>query len=330
MTSEDRVERDQEATIDPRSLLKTSLGELELTSPIIIASGTFGYGDEYLQVKGFSLDMVGAIVLKGVTLKPKSGNPAPRILETSSGMLNSIGLENIGVEALIQEKLPALQGIDTHVIVNVGGDRPEDVIDAAKALSYRQELFSAIEINVSCPNLNGRPIGEDADTTARVVTSIRKMYRRPIIVKLVPNAASIAETARRCEMAGADALTVANTFPGLAIDVFTRRPMLGNNFGGLSGPAIKPLSLLLVHRVQKAVSIPIIASGGIVCARDALEFTIAGASAISVGTALFYDARVCSRIAEGIVDFLFEDARRRRLDQPQPLRDYVGTLALNK
>ena len=329
MASEDRSERDQKVSIDPRSLLATSLGKLELASPIIIASGTFGYGDEYLRVQGFRLDMVGAIVLKGVTVKPRAGNPAPRILETPAGMLNSIGLENIGVEALIEEKLPALQGIVPHVIVNVGGDTPEDVIDAAKALSYRQELFSAIEINVSCPNLDGRPIGEDADTTARVVTSIRKMYRRPIIVKLVPDSASIAETARRCEMAGADALTVANTFPGMAIDVFTRRPMLGNNYGGLSGPAIKPLTLLLVHRVRKAVSIPIIASGGITCARDGIEFIIAGASAISVGTALFYDARVCSRIAEGIVDFLFEDARRRGLDQPRPLRDYVGTLVLN-
>jgi len=312
-----------------KELLKTRLSDLDLTSPIVIASGVFGYGDEYLRVKGFSLDAVGAIALKGVTVKPRAGNPPPRILETSAGMLNAIGLENVGVEALVREKLPALQELGVHIIVNAGGDRPEDVIDAARALSYHQHLFSAIEVNVSCPNLDGRPIGENRNATSRVVTSIRKMYRIPIIVKLVPNAASIAEFARVCERAGADALTVANTFPGMAIDVFTRRPMLGNNYGGLSGPAIKPLALLLVHRVRQAVSIPIIASGGIVCARDAMEFIIAGASAISVGTALFYDAHACTRIADGLIDFLFEDARRNALPHPRPLSDYVGTLALN-
>ncbi len=311
-------------------LLRTRLSQLEMRSPIVIASGIFGYGDEYLRVKGFSLDAVGAIALKGVTVKPRTGNPPPRILETSSGMLNSIGLENVGVEALVAEKLPALRELGTHIIVNVGGDRPEDVIDAAKALSYYQDTFSAIEINISCPNLDGSPIGENRNTTARVVTSVRKMYRIPVIVKLVPNAASIAGFARVCEKAGADALTVANSFPGMAIDVFTRRPMLGANFGGLSGPAIKPLSLLLVHLVYQAVSIPIIASGGIACARDAVEFIIAGASAISVGTALFYDAHVCTRIAEGIVDYLIEDASRNALDHPRPLSDYVGTLALNR
>ena len=312
-----------------KDLLKTRLSDLDLKSPIVIASGVFGYGDEYLRVKGFSLDAVGAIALKGVTVKPRAGNPPPRILETSGGMLNSIGLENVGVEALVREKLPPLQELGVHIIVNAGGDRPEDVIDAAKALSYHQHLFSAIEVNVSCPNLDGRPIGENRNAASRVVTAVRKMFRIPIIVKLVPNAASIAEFARVCERAGADALTVANTFPGMAIDVFTRRPMLGNNYGGLSGPAIKPLALLLVHRVRQAVSIPIIASGGIVCARDAVEFIIAGASAISVGTALFYDAHACTRIADGLIDFLFEDARRRALPHPRPLSDYVGTLALN-
>ena len=318
------------AIIDPARLLGTPLGRIEMRIPIVIASGVFGYGDEYLRVKGFSLDAVGAIALKGVTIRPRAGNPAPRILETSSGMLNSIGLENVGVKALIEEKLPAIQDINTHVIVNVGGDRPEDLIDAARALSYYQDFFSAIEINISCPNLDGRPIGENPTATSRVVTSIRKMYRISVVVKLVPNAASICEIARVCEKAGADAITIANTFPGMAIDVFTRRPMLGNNFGGLSGPAIKPLALLLVHRVYRAVSIPIIASGGIACARDAVEFIIAGASAISVGTALFYDACVCTRIAEGLLDFLQEDARRGGSDKPRSLKDYVGTLVLNE
>ncbi len=318
------------ATIDPAQLLRAPLGRLEMRTPIIIASGVFGYGVEYLRVKGFSLDALGAIALKGVTIKPRAGNPPPRILETSSGMLNSIGLSNVGVKALIEEKLPELQDIGTHVIVNVGGDRPEDLIDAAKALSYYQDFFSAIEINISCPNLDGRPIGENMSTTSRVVSSIRQFYRNLVIVKLVPNAASICEIADVCEKAGADALTIANTFPGMAIDVFTRRPMLGANFGGLSGPAIKPLALLLVHRVYHAVSIPVIASGGITCARDAVEFIVAGASAISVGTALFYDARVCTQISEGLLDFLQEDARRSGLDKPRPLRDYVGTLVLNE
>ncbi|MBN2209338.1 MAG: dihydroorotate dehydrogenase [Candidatus Coatesbacteria bacterium] len=314
---------------DPKALLRTWLSDLDLKSPIVIASGVFGYGDEYLRVKGFSLEPVGAIALKGVTVKPRAGNPPPRIIETSGGMLNSIGLENVGVEALVREKLPPLQELGVDIIVNVGGDRPEDIIDAAKALSYHQHLFSAIEVNVSCPNLDGTPIGQDRDATSRVLSVIRKLCRVPMIVKLVPNAASIAEFARVCERAGADALTVANTFPGTAIDVFTRRPILGNNFGGLSGPAIKPLALLLVHRVRQAVSIPIIASGGIVCARDAVEFIIAGASAISVGTALFYDPHACTRIADGLIDFLFEDARRRGLSEPRPLSDYVGTLVLN-
>ena len=218
------------------NLLTTRLGQLEMRNPIVIASGVFGYGDEYLRVRGFPLDAVGAVALKGVTVKPRTGNPPPRILETSSGMLNSIGLENVGAYALVAEKLPPLQELDTPIIVNVGGDRPEDVIDAAKALSYHQDMFSAIEVNISCPNLDGKPIGENRNTTSRVVTSIRKMYRIPVIVKLVPNAASIADFAVVCERAGADALTVANTFPGMAIDVFTRRPMLGNNYGGLSGP----------------------------------------------------------------------------------------------
>jgi len=317
------------ANIDPAQLLAIQIGRLKMTSPIVIASGVFGYGVEYNRVKGFSLDAVGAIALKGVTIKPRAGNPAPRIIETSAGMLNSIGLSNVGVKALIEEKLPALQDIDAHIIVNVGGDRPEDLIDAAKALSYYQDFFSAIEINISCPNLDGRPIAENASATSRVVSSIRKLYRNLVIVKLMPNAASICKIADVCEKAGADALTIANTFPGMAIDVFTRRPMLGANFGGLSGPAIKPLALLLVHHVYQAVSIPIIASGGITCARDAVEFIIAGASAISVGTALFYDARVCTQITCGLLDFLKEDARRTGLDKPRPLKDYIGTLVLN-
>ncbi|MBN1592352.1 MAG: dihydroorotate dehydrogenase [Candidatus Coatesbacteria bacterium] len=312
-----------------KELLRLNLGKLSLKSPIVIASGTFGYGDEYLHVRGFSFDDIGAIALKGVTIRPRAGNPAPRIVETTGGMLNSIGLSNIGVNALIEEKLPMLQDLGTHIILNVGGDRPEDLIDAAKALSYYQNYFSAIEVNVSCPNLDGTPIGQNTGTTARVVTSIRKLYRIPLIVKLVPNIASIVEVAGVCERAGADILTIANTFPGMAIDVFKRRPILGNNTGGLSGPAIKPLALLLVHRVYRAVSIPIIASGGITCARDAMEFIIAGASAISIGTALFYDANVCKRITEGLVDFLNEDAKMNGLEQPRPLKDYVGTLVLN-
>ncbi|MCD6326837.1 dihydroorotate dehydrogenase [bacterium] len=312
------------------SLLKTSLGSMELKTPIMIASGTFGYGNEYDRIEGFCMDAVAAIALKGITSKPRQGNPTPRIFETPCGMLNSIGLSNVGVEVLINEKLPALADKKAHVIVNVGGETPDDIIDAARALSYHKRLFSAIEINISCPNLQGTPIGQDFHATRRVVTVIRQMYRRnTVIVKLVPNLSLISEMAVVCEEAGADALTVANSFPGMAIDVFERKPILGANFGGLSGPAIKPLSLLLVHRVRRAVSLPIIASGGISCARDAVEFIIAGASAISVGTALFYDARVCSRINEGIVDFLFEDAKRRGLTCPLPLRDYIGTLTLN-
>ncbi|MBN2208733.1 MAG: dihydroorotate dehydrogenase [Candidatus Coatesbacteria bacterium] len=319
-----------DAFSDPKHLLTTKLARLELRTPIVIASGVFGYGDEYLRVKGFSMDLIGAVTLKGVTVKPRRGNRPRRIYETSSGMLNAIGLENVGVKTLVEEKLPALTGLGPHIFVNAGGERPEDVIDTAKALSYNQHLFSAIEVNVSCPNLDGKPIGNDPVTTFRVVSAIRKMYRIPIFVKLVPSAAAITDVARACEQAGADALTVANSFPGMAVDVFTRRPILGHNTGGLSGPAIKPLALLLVHRVRSTVMLPIIASGGIACARDAMEFIIAGATAVSIGTALFYDPRICATVAEGIVDFLFEDARRRGLSHPQPLRDYVGTLTLNE
>jgi len=311
-------------------LLRTPLGRLVLKTPILIASGVFGYGEEYLDVRGFSLDVVGGVVLKGVTLKPRIGNRPPRLFETPCGLLNSIGLENLGVEVLVREKLPALRDINTEVFVNVGGETAEEIIDAARELSRHQELFSALELNLSCPNISQRPVGEDAIVASRIVTAVKRMYALPVFAKLVPNPASIDEVARACEEAGVDGLTVANTLPAMAIDIWARRPLLGNNTGGLSGPAVKPLALFLVHRVRRATSIPIIASGGIASARDVMEFVIAGASACSVGTALFYDPGVCSKIAEGIVDFLFRDAKLKGLSSPRPVASYVGSLVLNQ
>ncbi|MDD5093873.1 MAG: dihydroorotate dehydrogenase [Dehalococcoidia bacterium] len=276
---------------------------LLLANPVIAASGTFGYGTEYAEL--IDIQKLGAIVSKGITLRPRQGNPQPRLVETASGLLNSIGLENIGVKALIRQKAPLWAQWQVPVIVNIAGDSIEEYAELAGMLESVPGI-SGIEVNISCPNVaaGGMAFGTDSGMAAAVTSAVRNRTTLPIIVKLTPNVTDIVPIARAVVDAGADSLTVANTFKGMAINISSRRPVLGNIAGGLSGPAIKPLALHLVYRVAQAVKVPIIGCGGIASAGDALEFIMAGASAVQVGTATFVDPRILTGIAEGIEHFM--------------------------
>jgi len=276
---------------------------LILANPVMTASGTFGYGTEENHI--FDIQKLGAIVCKGTTLEPRDGNPQPRIVETASGMLNSIGWENIGVEALIREKAPVWAGWQVPVIVNIAGESVDDYAKMAGQLEGVAGI-SALEVNISCPNVKagGAEFGADPDSAAEVTSAVRNATSLPMLVKLTPNTANIAGVAMAVAEAGADALTLINTLKGMAIDINKRRPMLGNITGGLSGPAIKPVALYAVYEVAGAVDIPIIGCGGITTASDALEFIMAGASAIQVGTASFPNPRAPLDILEGIEQFL--------------------------
>ena len=276
---------------------------LILANPVMTASGTFGYGTEENHI--FDIQKLGAIVCKGTTLEPRDGNPQPRIVETASGMLNSIGWENIGVEALIREKAPVWAGWQVPVIVNIAGESVDDYAKMAGQLEGVAGI-SALEVNISCPNVKagGAEFGADPDSAAEVTSTVRNATSLPMLVKLTPNTANIAGVAMAVAEAGADALTLINTLKGMAIDINKRRPMLGNITGGLSGPAIKPVALYAVYEVAGAVDIPIIGCGGITTASDALEFIMAGASAIQVGTASFPNPRAPLDILEGIEQFL--------------------------
>lgn len=269
--------------------LRTSFCGIPLRNPILASSGTFGYGLEFAPL--VDLSKLGGIVVKGLSREPIAGNPAPRIVETASGMLNSVGLQNVGVEAFIGEKLPALAQLDTPVFANVFGHTIDDYVAVIRALEQAEGL-AGYELNVSCPNTRrgGMPFGADAALLGETVAAAKAAAaRRPLIVKLSPNVTDIAAPARAAEQAGADALSLINTLQGLAVDAAAQKPRLGGGYGGLSGPAVKPVALRMVHQVAQAVSIPVIGMGGIACGEDAAEFLLCGASAVQVGTASFWD-----------------------------------------
>jgi dihydroorotate dehydrogenase (NAD+) catalytic subunit len=276
---------------------------LKLANPVMTASGTFGYGMEYDHP--FDIQKLGAIVCKGTTLEPRDGNPQPRIAETPEGMINSIGLQNIGVEALIKEKAPVWAGWQVPVIVNIAGRTIDDYAQLAKKLD-KVPGIAGIEVNISCPNVKagGSEFGANPETAAKVTAAVRGATSLPIIVKLTPNTAEIVHIAQDVAGAGADALCLINTVKGLAINIKTRKPILANGYGGLSGPAIKPVALYMIYQVFKAVNIPIVGCGGISNAEDVVEFFMAGASAIEVGTASFMNPRAPMDILEGISAYL--------------------------
>jgi len=293
-----------------------------MSSPIVLLSGCVGFGEEYTRVDGFSNRDVGAVVLKGTTLAPRLGNPAHRVWETPAGMLNAIGLQNPGVDAVVRKILPELDFGETRFIANACGSTIEEYAEVCRR--FDDSPIDAIEINISCPNVKegGVAFGNHPDMSARVVAACRAATRKPLIAKLSPNQTDIQENARRCIEAGSDALAVINTVMGMAVDIESRRPVLANVQGGLSGPAIRPIALLKVWQVWQVAhrhGVPIIGQGGIETARDALEFLVAGASAVGVGTALFYDPLVCRRINAGIADYL----ARHRIAH---VADLVGTL----
>ena len=299
---------------------------MPFNTPIVLLSGCVGFGEEYTRVKGFSNRDTGAVCLKGTTLEPRLGNPPHRIYETPAGMLNAIGLQNPGVAKVVDEILPSLDFTETRFIANVSGSSVEEYYEVTRR--FDDSPIDAIEINISCPNVKqgGVAFGNDPAMSARVVEACRKATRKPLITKLSPNQTDIAANASGCIEAGSDAFSVINTLMGMAIDIEGRVPVIGNNQGGLSGPAIKPIALLKTHQVYQVCrdhNIPIIGQGGITSAEDALEFIIAGASAVGIGTALFYDPLVCHKINAGILEYL------ARHEFPS-VDHLVGTLQLHQ
>ncbi len=286
--------------------LGVRIGSLELRNPVMPASGTFGYGEEYAEF--LDLSNLGAVVVKGLSLLPKEGNPPPRIVETASGMLNAIGLQNIGIQRFIEEKMPFLRTYDTKVIVNFFGDSIDEYVAAAEKLSSVEGIH-ALEMNISCPNKQAGwcIFGTDPKVTTQVVSAVRKATKLPLIVKLSPNVTDISLMARVAVDAGADALSVINTLTGMVIDIRTRKPKLANRTGGLSGPAIKPVAVRMVYEVFKAVKVPVIGMGGIMHADDAIEFLLAGATAVAVGTANFVNPKATIDILDGIMTYMKEE-----------------------
>lgn len=275
---------------------------LELRNPVITASGTFGYGPEYADF--VDLSRLGGIIVKGTTLEPRQGNPYPRIAETPSGMLNAVGLQNPGVDAFVNMTYRIIRDIDTAVIVNISGSSPEDYAEVSRRLSGLDRI-AALEVNISCPNVKsgGMAFGTSTDGAAMVTKAVRENYDGPVIVKLSPNVTDIVSIAKASEDAGADALSLTNTFLGMAVDVERMKPLLSTVTGGLSGPCIRPIAVRMVWQVAKAVKVPVIGLGGIMNGRDALEFIMAGATAIQVGTANFIDPAVSVRIVDEIREF---------------------------
>ncbi|MCW5978324.1 MAG: dihydroorotate dehydrogenase [Bryobacteraceae bacterium] len=302
--------------------LETILCGIHLRTPILAASGTFGYGIEFENLVDWSL--VGGFVVKGLSREPIAGNPAPRLWETEAGMINSVGLQNVGVEAFIRDKLPKLRRLNTPVFANVFGYALEDYVEVVRKLE-ETEGVAGYELNVSCPNTKqgGVYFSSDPALLASVVRETRGLATRPLIVKLSPNVSSIEPLARAAEEAGADAISLINTIVALQVDARTRRPRLGAGFGGLSGPAIKPIALRLVYQAAQAVRIPVIGIGGIATGEDAAEFLVAGAAAVEVGTANFWDPGSVGRIAGELDEFL----KRERIAH---VRDLVGTLRFGK
>ena len=290
-----------------KSTISTEFLGLEMASPIILLSGCVGFGDEYSRLEGFSNSHVGGVVLKGTTLEPRLGNEPHRVIETPSGMLNSIGLQNPGAKEVVDTILPKLEPLQTHYIANVSGSTIEEYVDVCRA--FDNSLVAAIELNISCPNVKkgGMEFGNDPEMSAQVVESCRKVTAKPIITKLSPNQADIQLNAKLCIEAGTDALAVINTISGLAIDINKKELVLGNRAGGLSGPAIKPIALKKVYdvyQVSKKHGVPIMGQGGISSPEDAIEFILAGASTVGVGTALFFDPLICNKINQGLETYL--------------------------
>lgn len=301
--------------------MEVSIGPLKLKNPIMTASGTFGYGEEYA---GFTdLNRLGALIVKGLSLYPRKGNPPPRIMETTGGMLNAIGLENVGVRAFIKEKLPFLRRFDVSIIANIFGETVEEYQEVAVLLD-RAEGVCGLELNISCPNVKkgGVAFGADPVLAAEVTRKVKEASSLPLIVKLTPNVTDIALIAESVEEAGANALSLINTITGMSVDIERRVPHLKNNTGGLSGPAIKPIALRMVWEVVKRVSIPVIGIGGILTAADALEFLIIGARAVQVGTANFINPCAATDILTGMEDYLDKHCI-------QDINDLIGTLKEN-
>lgn len=283
--------------------LRVNIAGLQLANPVLTASGTFGYGIEYQDF--VDLSQLGGIIVKGTTLRPREGNPYPRMAETAQGMLNCVGLQNKGVDYFCTHIYPQIRDIRTNMIVNVSGSSPEDYAECAARIN-ELDCIPAIELNISCPNIKhgGMAFGTTTEGSASVVKAVRKAYTKTLIVKLSPNVTSIADIALAVQDAGADAVSLINTLMGMAIDVEKRKRILSIGTGGLSGPCIKPVALRMVYQVAHAVQIPVIGLGGISCAKDALEFLIAGASAIEIGTANFLDPTISVKVARGIDEYL--------------------------
>jgi dihydroorotate dehydrogenase (NAD+) catalytic subunit len=300
--------------------MRVNIGGIEIINPVMTASGTFGYAKEYESL--VNLNRIGAIVVKGLSLEPSKGNPPQRIVETPCGMLNAIGLENVGLTAFIEEKAPFLKRLETPVFVNIYGKSIAEYADLAARLEDL-EMVAGIEVNISCPNVKsgGMAFGAYPKSTAEVVRAIRKQTSRPLMVKLSPNVTDITEIAKVAEGEGTDSISLINTLTGMAIDIETRRPKLANITGGLSGPAIKPVALRLVWQVVQTVNVPVIGIGGIMTARDALEFLIVGATAVQVGTANFINSHATLDIIDGIEAFLMQ---RNITD----ITDVIGTLEI--
>src|SRR3954466_9517717 len=298
--------------------LSVHIGSLTLKNPLIAASGCFGYGVEYADL--VDLSALGGVAVKGLFLAEREGHPAPRIVETPAGMLNAIGLQGIGVRRFVDEKLPELRARNATVIVNVCGTTIDEYVEVSRILSDAEGV-AAIELNISCPNIKegGIQFGCSLNGTFDVVSAVRRVTRLPLIPKLTPNVTSVASFARAAEDAGADAVSLVNTFLAMAIDVETRRPMLSNGMGGLSGPAIRPIAVRMVYECHQQVKIPVVGMGGITDARDALEFIIAGATAVQVGTANFVDPLIWPKLLDGIVGYMTRHGIAR-------VGDLVGTV----
>ncbi|PIE59062.1 MAG: dihydroorotate dehydrogenase B catalytic subunit [Desulfobulbus propionicus] len=304
----------------PKADLKVRIGGLTLRNPVMTASGTFGYGREFEHL--VNLHRLGGIVVKGISLHPRPGNPPPRIVETSCGMLNAIGLENVGVDLFLEKKLSYLTSLRTKVFVNILGDSLEEYSRLAEKLTSLEGIHG-LEVNISCPNVNrgGVAFGVDPEMAAQVTKAVKQATDLPIIIKLSPNVTDIVSIAQAVEQGGADSISLINTLIGMGIDTSTRRPLLANVIGGLSGPAIKPVALRMVWQVAQAVSIPIIGIGGISTAKDAIEFLIAGATAVQVGTANFFNPQAPEEIISGLHKYLHDQ-------EESCVRDIIGSLQL--
>ncbi|WP_071146592.1 dihydroorotate dehydrogenase [Bacteroides ihuae] len=298
--------------------LSVNIGELKMKNPVMTASGTFGYGEEFQDF--INIERIGGIIVKGTTLHKREGNPYPRMAETPSGMLNAVGLQNKGAKYFADHIYPRIKGLDTNIIVNVSGSAIDDYVETAEIINELDNI-SAIELNISCPNVKegGMAFGVTTTGAHNVVKAVREAYKKTLIVKLSPNVTDIAEIARSAEDSGADSVSLINTLLGMAIDAERRRPLLSTITGGLSGPAVKPIALRMVWQVANAVKIPVIGMGGIMDWKDAIEFILAGASAIQVGTANFIDPTTTIKVEEGINDYL----ERHKI---KSIKEIVGAL----